>query len=390
MNKSERRSIIAAGLALFSMFFGAGDLIWPLILGGEMGEKNFFAMIGLLVTGVSLPLLGLVAMMLFDGDYHAFFGRLGRIPSIVIIFVIQALLGPIGSIPRLITLSYATMKPYLAENMTLLMFSGVCCLIVLAFTIRQQKVIDLLGLILTPVLLLSLGSILVIGYWNHPEATPNPATHGEAFKSGLNVGYNTLDLIASFIFAPMVLSHFKQEETTGENPIEARRAMFKKMFKACLLAASILSAMYIGLTYVASYYTPYLTPGHAPEARLSEISMHLLGPVGAFMSCVAVAMACLTTAIPLTSICAEYIKGDLMRGKGGNLLPLLITLGLSGAIANLGFGGIASMLSPILHILCPGLIVLSILNIIYRLYEIRPRRTPVFAAFGLSTLSYFL
>lgn len=389
MDKSERRSIIAAGLALFSMFFGAGDLIWPLILGGEMGEKNFFAMAGLLVTGVSLPLLGLIAMMLFDGDYHSFFGRLGRVPSVIIIFVIQAILGPIGSIPRLITLSYATMKPYLAESMTLLVFSVVCCLIVLAFTIKKQRVIDLLGLVLTPILLLSLGSILVIGFWNPPEAAANSSTHGEAFRGGLNVGYNTLDLIASFIFAPMVLSHFRQENSI-DNPVEARRAMFKKMFKACVIAASILSIMYVGLTYVASFYTPFLTPGHAPEARLSEISLYLLGPKGAFMSCVAVSMACLTTAIPLTSICADYIKGDLMKGRGGNVLPLLITLGLTGAIANLGFGGIASMLSPILHILCPGLIVLSVLNIIYRLYEVRPRKTPVFAAFGLSTLAYFL
>lgn len=389
MNKSDRYSVIAAGLALFSMFFGAGDLIWPLILGGEMGEKNLFAMIGLLVTGVSLPLLGLVSMMLFDGDYQAFFGRLGRIPSIIIIFIIQAILGPIGSIPRLITLSYATLKPYLPADTSLMLFSVVACIGVLAFTIKKQRVIDLLGLILTPILLLSLGSILIIGFINPPSAAANATLHVDAFKQGLNVGYNTLDLIASFIFAPLVLSHFRQENSI-ENPVDARRAMFKKMFQASLLAATILSAMYIGLTYVASYYTPFLRPGHAPEERLSEISMYLLGPKGAFISCLAVAMACLTTAIPLTSICADYIKGDLMRGKGGNLLPLLITLGLSGAIANLGFGGIASMLSPILHILCPGLIVLSVLNIIYRLYEVHPRRTPVFAAFGLSTLAYFL
>lgn len=101
-------------------------------------------------------------------------------------------------------------------------------------------------------------------------------------------------------------------------------------------------------------------------------------------------MACLTTAIPLTAICADYIKNDLMKSQKGDLVPLLITLGISATIANLGFMGIAEMLSPVLHILCPGLIVLSVLNIIYRLYEIRPIKRPVFAAFGLSILGHFL
>ncbi|HRD54926.1 MAG TPA: branched-chain amino acid transport system II carrier protein [Parachlamydiaceae bacterium] len=383
-------SIIAAGFALFSMFFGAGDLIWPLILGGNMGDKNLFAMLGLLITGVSLPLLGLLSMMLFDGDYRSFFGRLGKVPSVILIFIIQAILGPIGSIPRLITLSYATLKPYMPEDVTLLTFSILACLGVLAFTIKKQRMIDLLGLVLTPVLIVALGFILILGLMNPPEAFTVAISHENAFKEGLNVGYNTLDLIASFIFAPLVLSHFREEnESESLNPVQQRRSMFKKMLKASILAASLLSMMFIGLTFVASYYTPFLTAGHAPESRLSEISLHLLGPTGAIFSCIAVAMACLTTAIPLTSICADYIKNDLMKSKKGDLIPLLITLGISAAIANLGFTGIANMLSPVLHILCPGLIVLSILNIIYRLYEVRPIKRPVFAAFGLSLLGHF-
>jgi len=378
-------SIIAAGFALFSMFFGAGDLIWPLILGGNMGEKNLFAMLGLLITGVSLPLLGLLSMMLFDGNYRAFFGRLGKGPSFLLIFIIQAILGPIGSIPRLITLSYATVKPYLPEDMTLLTFSILASLGVLAFVIKKQRVIDLLGLILTPILIISLGFILYLGFTNPPAAFAVPYTSGEAFKEGLNVGYNTLDLIASFIFAPLVLSHFREENPS--DPVAAKKRMLKKMVKASVLAAFLLSAMFIGLTFVASFYTPYLTAGHAEQARLSEISLYLLGPTGAIFSCIAVAMACLTTAIPLTSICADYIKEDLLKCKG-DLIPILITLGISAAIANLGFMGIAEMLSPVLHILCPGLIVLSVFNIIYTLYEIRPIKKPVFTVFGLSVAGY--
>lgn len=389
MTFQERFGVLAAGLALFSMFFGAGDLIWPLILGGQSGNQNFYAMSGLLITGVSLPLLGLTAMMMFEGDYRSFFKRIGVWPGIVVIFIIQAILGPIGSIPRLITLSHATLKPYLPELATLPVFSVLALFVVLAFTIKKQRVIELLGLVLTPILLVSLGFILFLGLSNHPEAPVINQSPRDAFTGGLNVGYNTLDLIASFIFAPLVLSHFVMRKE-GEDEAATKKKALAKMFKSSLIAAGLLCTMYVGLTYVSSYYTPLLPADHLPEERLSQISMYLLGPQGALVSCVAVAMACLTTAIPLTSICADYIREDLMGGKGGNLLPIVITLGISAVIANLGFMGIAGMLSPALHILCPGLIVLSILNIIYKLYEVRLSKAPVYVTFALSAIGRLL
>lgn len=385
---SSNSGVIVAGLALFSMFFGAGDLIWPLILGGHSGNQNFYAMAGLLITGVSLPLLGLISMMLFQGNYRAFFGRIGRIPSLFLIFVVQLILGPVGSIPRLMTLSYATLKPYFYEELTLLMFSIIAGILVLGFAVRPQKIVDILGIVLTPLLLICLGAILVAGYINHPEPQIVNFTSNAAFSKGLNVGYNTLDLIASFLFAPLVLSHFTTN--VDLNDLHTRKNVFKKMLKASLLAAGLLSLMYIGLTYIASYYTPLLDGEHQPEERLSVIALYLLGPYGAFVARMAVAMACLTTAIPLISIFANYIREDLLKEKIGPTIPLLLTLVISIALANLGFMGIANMLSPVLQILCPGLIVLSLLNIFHKLYDTRVPRLPVFATFALSAINYIL
>lgn len=388
MSQANRSSPIVAGMALFSMFFGAGDLIWPLILGGNSGDQNFYAMLGLLITGVSLPLLGLLAMMLFQGDHRKFFGIMGKTPAFLILFIVQVILGPAGSIPRLMTLSYATLKPYLFEGVTLIGFSLIASCIVLAFTLRPQKVIHILGMVLTPLLLLSLCAIVGIGLYSHPEQQVMGLSQSEAFSGGLKVGYNTLDLIASFMFAPLVLAHF-----TGGNfddTPEGKKLIVVQMLKACLFAAGLLSAMYIGLTYVASYYTPLLDPNHLPEERLSAISHFLLGPTGALISCLAVAMACLTTAIPLVSIFANYMKEDLLGGKGGTMLPLIATLTISVILANAGFMGIAAILSPILQILCPGLIVLSIFSIFHKLFETRVPRLPVFATFAVSTLGHVI
>lgn len=388
MERNDNSGVIAAGLALFSMFFGAGDLIWPLILGGSSGDQNFYAMLGLLITGVSLPLLGLISMMLFQGNYHSFFGRIGKHPSLVLIFLVQIILGPIGSIPRLITLSFATLKPYLGV-ISLPLFSVLASLVILAFTIKPRKVVQILGLILTPMLLISLGAILIVGFMGHPEAPRIALTSSQAFFSGIKVGYNTLDLIASFIFAPLVLSHFIAGNE-GFASQQSKMHIFKKMIKASLLAATLLCAMYIGLTYVASYYVQFIGEGVRPEERLSAISLYLLGPYGAMFSCIAVSMACLTTAIPLVSIFAEYMKKDLSGDRLGNGVALVSTLVISSLIANLGFMGIANMLSPILQIICPGLIVLSLQNIFHKLYETRVPRLPVFATFAFSTLLHVI
>ncbi len=375
------RRVVAAGFALFSMFFGAGDLIWPLILGGQAGSQNFYAMSGFLITGVTLPLLGLCAMLMFFGNYNDFFSRLGRWPGFVVIFIVQAILGPIGSIPRLYTLAHATMKPYLPFEASLLTFSILSSVVVLCFTIKRSRVVDILGTILTPILLISLGMILFQGLSGPPAALVPEGGSGFYFKHGVLTGYNTLDLIASFIFAPFVLSYFCDVE--GESSERSRGIAAKQMLQASCIAAVLLSLTFVGLTYVASYYTPVLGE-HLPEERLSMISLHLLGREGALLSCVAVAMACLTTAIPLTTIAADYIRRDLLNDKVNQFVPLLFVLIISGAIANLGFMGIAESLSPVLHILCPGLIMLCLFNIYEKVYNKRLSPWPIFVVFGLT------
>ena len=372
------KRVFAAGFALFSMFFGAGDLIWPLILGGSAGDKNIYALIGFLLTGIVLPLLGLMAMMLFKGDHKAFFSRLGVIGAILF-FIIQALLGPIATIPRLITLSFANLKPYLP--LSLEGFILLSCIGLLFISYKKHRIIDILGFILTPLLLISLGGILLVGFFFAPDPQICEKAPLLAVKEGLFIGYNTMNLIAAFLFAPLVLNHFCGEQTT-------QRQAFKKMIQASVIAIGLLGLIYTGLTFMGSFYTPLL-PAHSPEERFGFLAQFILGPWGACFSCLTIALACLTTAIPLVTISAEYIRTDLLKGKGG-YLGLFLTLAISGVIAHLGFMGIAAFLSPILQIIYPGMIVLSVLNIGTVLYQMKPTKLPIYAAFGISTVGYLL
>ncbi|MCP5469137.1 MAG: branched-chain amino acid transport system II carrier protein [Chlamydiales bacterium] len=385
--KLHKSGIVAAGLALFSMFFGAGDLIWPLILGGKMGSHTVPALCGFLVTAVSLPLLGLISMMLFQGDYRAFFNQTGRRVGFVLLFIIQMILGPFGSLPRLFTLAHATLAPYM-PHVGLLLFSALASVLVLVLALKKNRIVDIIGVILAPVLILSLGAILILGFWHHPAPAPIDITNTNAVLTGLGTGYNTLDMIASFIFAPLVFSYFRQDEEE-QDTVEARRHIFKKMTISCAIAGGLLALMFSGLMLLGAYYRHTLGD-HLPEQSLGLIAIHLLGAKGALFSCLAIALSCLTTAIPIAAISGEYIQKEFIKKPVHPMIPIAIPLIVSVAIACLGFMGIASMLQPILQVLCPGLIILCILNIFHKLYEMKMRTLPIFAAFAISIVGYLV
>lgn len=389
--KSQRFSIIVSALALFSMFFGAGNLVFPLVLGTASGTATSAAFWGLLVTAVLFPLIGLLAMMLYDGNYRSFFGRLGKWPGLLVLFVVQAVMGPFGSIPRLITLSHATLQPYL-PGVSLALFSVLAGGLVFLLTVRKQRIIDILGAVLTPLLLLALALIVGIGLFHHPAASESGLGSGQAFWLGLKGGYNTLDLTASFLFATLVLGHFRrQAQDQAADPETARKWIVRHFLKASLIAAGLLALVYSGLCLVSAYYAPELaSAGAAPEQLIGVLSHTILGPWGGLVSSVAVAMACLTTAISLTTIFADYTREYLTGGRLSQRNALLLTVGLSALVACLGFGGIAKLLGPVLEVAYPGLIVLSILNIAHKLYSFKPVRVPVLMMFGVAALGYFV
>src|SRR3984893_3016927 len=105
MQNQGKSNTIATGLVMFTMFFGAGNVVFPLALGQYAQDKNFYAILGLLITAVGVPFLGLIAMTLFNGDYKSFFDRIGKIPGFIVAAVILGLIGPFGAIPRCVALS---------------------------------------------------------------------------------------------------------------------------------------------------------------------------------------------------------------------------------------------------------------------------------------------
>ena len=384
MEKLVSARSLSTGLAMFSMFFGAGNIIFPLAVGQFAGDKNLFAILGLILTAAIIPIEGVIAMILFDGNYKQFFGRLGNVPGFILALTIITLLGPLGSTPRCIALSYTTLKGVLAISP--IAFSAISCGIIFLFSVRKNYILSLLGWVLTPALLFSLIAIIAIGLTTSPDVNDVDRTKWNIFLYGLKEGYNTMDLLAAFFFSSTILNILRMREHKTEM---IDRQYLRTAFQASLIGAFLLASIYLGFSYIAAFHGGDLNFSGKDEL-LAAITMKIAGPAAGTLVCITIALACLTTAIALISAFADFFQKEVMKEKISYELTLIFSLLLTFFVSTFEFSGISAFLGPILQICYPGLIVLTLLNIFHRMKNIQPIKTPVFLVFGLSAIWYFV
>jgi LIVCS family branched-chain amino acid:cation transporter len=378
---------IATGLAMFSMFFGAGNVVFPLAVGQYAENNTIWAILGLLVTAVGVPFLGLIAMTLFNGNYTHFFERVGKIPGFLVALVIMALIGPLGAIPRCITLSHSTLLMYFPDLISLKAFSILSCVIIFLFTFRKNNILDVLGYVLTPVLLLTLVIIIVRGILISPDAPLSPLPESTVFLKGLNDGYLTMDLLGALFFSSIVLNCLESDPVARGDKKNYKKLVFMTL-KASMIGASLLAIIYIGFSYVASFNS-VLLEGVPTDQLLGALALHILGPYAGIVAIAAVALACLTTAIALAAVFAEFLHLTVTQNKLPYIPALIVTLVITYFVSTLSFAGIAHYLVPALVIIYPALIVLTVVNILHKLHHFKPVVIPFFATLALSCAFYF-
>lgn len=380
--KSDSLSI---GLALFAMFFGAGNIIYPLALGQFAGDKNHIATFGFLLTATLMPLAGVIAMILFDGSYKDFFGRLGRLPGFLLALLTISLLGPLGSTPRCIALSFTTLKSS-SLDISPIIFSAAACLIIFLFTIRKNHILTLLGWVLTPILLLSLGTIIIMGLVSSPATQEVDSSHISLLWHGLKEGYNTMDLLAAFFFSSSIIAILRQRQLSrpegSGNPISIA-------FYASLVAAFLLGAVYIGFSYLASFHGSSLGTT-SPDELLGAITTRIAGSHAGLLINVAVVFACLTTAIALICAFTDFVQKELLNEIISYEMTLVGALLITFFVSTYEFTGISTFLGPILKICYPGLIMLTFLNIAHKITGFQYIQGPVLLTFIVSAFVYFL
>lgn len=355
--------VFSTGLAMFSMFFGAGNVVFPLVIGQTTGDQTPFALLGLLLTAVGVPFLGLIAILLFKGDYQEFFARSGKVPGFLLAATIMLLIGPFGGLPRCIALSYSTLKlswPLFSFGI----FSFASCVLIFFFTYKKNRMLSLLGYILTPLLLVSLAVIVVVGLWTGESSMPSYLTTSQSFWHGFMEGYNTMDLLASFFFSAIIYTTLKQE--SKESGVCGERELFQLSLKASCIGGGLLALVYIGFSLVAAWHTSSLSVVSQGEL-LGALTLKILGPYAGLFASATIALACLTTAIALAAVFAEFLQKVLLRNKVSYIQALVFTLATGFAVSLLEFTGIVSLLAPLLQVAYPALILFTVFNIFSRL-----------------------
>jgi len=281
-----------------------------------------------------------------------------------------ALMGPFGVLARCLTVAHGALI-LLLPNISLPLASFCLCLIIYLLTANKNRIVSLLGTYLTPILLLSIGAIGYFGL-SHQEIPEAVNLHAfSAFNIGFFQGYQTMDLLAAFFFSQFVIGqlHHHVSQNAEEN------AMLKVFCKSAVVGATALSVVYMLLVVLGWVYHQQLADA-APQEMLGLIAMASLGSFAAPCLCIAIVLACLTTAIVLTSLFADFLRKEVSQEKIGRHLSIVVTLGIGFAISTLDFGGIARFLGPLLETVYPALITLTLVNITCKLFSFRSTHWP--------------
>ena len=348
------KDVLLTGFALFAMLFGAGNLIFPPMLGYETNSSWVPTMLAFTITGVGFPFLGILSVSIVGNGIKDFANRVS--PTFSKIFAIISILaiGPMLAIPRTGATAYEITFLHNGMNNTIYKYIYLICYfgIVILFSLRASKVIERVGKILTPILLLLLFLIIVKGIF-FSGLSIKPDIYPHAFKKGFLEGYQTMDTIASIAYAGIILKAIKN----GRNLTQKQEFSF--LIKAGLVAILSLALIYGGFALVGAKMHSVLVTKDKIELLVKTTS-YLLGGYGNLILAICVAGACLTTAIGLVATVGEFFS-SITSFKYEKIV--IFTVIISFLLSILGVESIIRISVPILVFIYPVMISLIILNL---------------------------
>lgn len=351
----KRKDIIVCGFALFAIFFGAGNMIFPPYLGVEAGDRWFTAAIGFLLSDPVLPVLGVIVTARLGGRAIDLGKRVGWKFSAVISAICILIIGPFFAVPRT---GATTHEMFIAPNLpsvpplvTSVVFFGLTLYLVL----NPGKVLDYIGQFLTPGLLIILAVITAVAIANPPAAAITTDTP-ELFKMSFKEGYQTMDALGASLMSGIVLTDLIRRGYTDD------KSQVKASIQIGIIAFICLALVYGSLTYVGSTVSSMFTPDMDRTAILLGTVETLLGGVGKFLLGLGVALACLTTSTGLTSTCGNFFE-DVTDGKLKYKQIVVVATVIAFAISLIGVEGIIKIAVPVLTAVFPIVIFLILTSI---------------------------
>lgn len=353
MNKT--KEILITSFALFSMFFGAGNLILPPFLGLQASENWWLVTLGFTTTAVVIPILAILAHAKLQGSLFDFAKKVSPLFGTIYCFIIYIICVLLPA-PRTASVTHEmAIQPYF-ETSTLLT-SAIYFSLVLIFALNRTRILSLMGRFLTPIIVVILLAIICVGLFTSPEIV-NPSTFKTPFVSGILEGYQTFDAIGGAVIGGVIVISLKLK---GFTSFEAKKELITK---SGLIAGFGLLIIYAGLIALGASFNSEIPADASRIQILTQLSTATLGQKETIFLSVLVGLACFTTAVGIVTGVSDYFKGFFNESDFVYKTTAVLSCVLGVLIGQFNVAFIIEIAVPILMIIYPVTIVLIILNVI--------------------------
>ena len=348
--KNALGEIVIVGFALFSMFFGAGNVIFPPFLGMEAGSRWLEGFSAYFIADIGLAMMGMFALLRV-GSSEQVLRRAGKLPAEILMCAIVLCIGPMVAIPRT---SASTYEMAIAPNLSgvsPVVFSVAFFALILVLCLKESAVVDIVGKVLTPLLLVGLFAIIIKGIVTPLGEIAALPQIGNVTVTGIKAGYQTMDALAALPFGIIIL------QSVTAKGYKQGKSQLRVVGGAALLA------VYMGLAYLGATVSTQYTGSIGRAALIMAIVEALMGKTGVVIFGAVVGLACVTTAIALTSSAAAYFS-ELCRGKVSYKVFVAAICVFSAVVSNLGLDRIVAVAAPVLDVVYPPALVLICISLI--------------------------
>lgn len=362
MKNLSKKDLLLVSLMLFSLFFGAGNLIFPPFLGQSAGNATWIAMAGFFITAVGFPVLGVVAVAKSNGLYNLA-KKVNPVFAVVFTALIYLSIGPGLGIPRAGSLPFEmAVAPYLPEGVSksfaLLLFTLIFFGISYWLAITPSKLLDRMGKILTPALLILIAVIFIGSLFKPLDSYGNATVEyaSNPFLKGFLEGYLTMDTIAALNFGIVISVTIKSRGINDE------KSIISSSIKSGVIAGLLLIVIYSMLAHLgATSQTLYGSTTNGAET-LTNVMSYIFGAPGLILLAIVFTLACLTTCVGLVTSCSQYFCTLTSKISYKNWVRILVVSSMT--LANMGLNTILSISVPILNAIYPVAIMLIVLGIL--------------------------
>ncbi|WP_326908102.1 branched-chain amino acid transport system II carrier protein [Sedimentibacter sp. MB31-C6] len=364
-------SNILIGSMLFGLFFGAGNLIFPVHMGQEAGSNMIIATVGFLITAIGLPFLGVVAIGISRSNgLFDLSSRVHPIYGYIMTILLYLTIGPFFALPRTGTVPFEiSFAPYISTEyhaLGLAIFTIIFFLAALFFSMKPSKILVWVGKILNPIFLIFLAVLVIAGISKPMGSISDAAINGmyktAPFFKGFTEGYNTMDALASLAFGIIVV------QTIKELGVNDPKNIAINTIKSGLVSILLMGLIYSSLSYLGATSVSLFEVSDNGGIALAQIANYYFGSFGSILLAIIVTVACLKTAIGLITACSETFNDMFPNFLNYKSFVIIFTL-IACFVANIGLTQIIALSIPVLMFLYPLAIALIILGILSPLFK---------------------